>query len=224
MAAVLRRYEPRIGLAALVLILTAGSATWATRREVPKAAAAMASERGGATESPRTQARIVYPPDRSPRLTLPDGSSRSIRSLLKTEGPLQHGRFIWDDAGVPAGTVWIQVDLSRQLLSVFRAGHEIGAAVILYGAASKPTRAGVYPILERAQRHRSNLYQANMPYMLRLTSDGIAIHASDVRPSGATHGCIGVPLGFARRLFGQVRRGDFVAIGGVQPTKAADHR
>ena len=224
MAAVLRRYEPRIGLAALVLILTAASATWATRREVPKAAAAMASERGGATESPRTQARIVYPPDRSPRLTLPDGSSRSIGSLLKTEGPLQHGRFIWDDAGVPAGTVWIQVDLSRQLLSVFRAGHEIGAAVILYGAASNPTRPGVYPILERAQRHRSNLYQADMPYMLRLTSDGIAIHASDVRPSGATHGCIGVPMGLARRLFGQVRRGDFVAIGGVQPTKAKDHR
>jgi lipoprotein-anchoring transpeptidase ErfK/SrfK len=97
-------------------------------------------------------------------------------------------------------------------LSVFRAGHEIGTAVILYGVASKPTRRGVFPILERAEQHRSNLYAAEMPYMLRLTRDGIAIHASDVRPQGATHGCIGVPIAFGRRLFREVRKGDLVAI------------
>lgn len=126
--------------------------------------------------------------------------------------PLRFGEFVWDDAGVPSGPAWVRVDLSRQLLSVFRAGHEIGTAVISFGAPSKPTPTGVYPILERAARHRSNLYAADMPYMLRLTRDGVAIHASDVRSGAATHGCIGVPRAFARRLFDALRKGDLVAI------------
>jgi L,D-transpeptidase catalytic domain len=164
----------------------------------------------------RNGGRIVYPPSRTPRLTLPDGSRRSVRSLLLAPQSLQHGGYIWNDASVPPGSVWVRVDLARQLLSVFRSGHEIGTAVILYGAASKPTPSGVYPILERAERHRSNLYRADMPYMLRLTHDGVAIHASVVRPTGATHGCIGVPFAFARRLFKEVRRGDVVAIVGAR--------
>lgn len=161
---------------------------------------------------PTTQFRIVYPSDRAPELVLPDGRRRVVRSLLKTPAPLRHGDFVWHDDGVPLGTVWVRVDLARQLLSVFRAGHEIGTAVILYGAQSKPTPAGVYPIMARARHHRSNLYDAEMPFMLRLTNDGVAIHASDVRPRAATHGCIGLPSVFARRLFEQVRRGDLVAI------------
>jgi hypothetical protein len=165
----------------------------------------------------QTQARIVYPASHMPRLAWPDGGSRPVRSLLQTP-QMRHGDYLWDDGGVPQGAVWIHIDLARQLISVFRAGHEIGTAVILFGAGSKPTPAGVYPILARAERHRSNLYQADMPYMLRLTGDGIAIHASDVRQGRATHGCIGVPLAFAQRLFRQVRRGDLVAVVGVQQT------
>ncbi len=135
-----------------------------------------------------------------------------MRSLLSIARPLRIGEFVWDDAGVPSGPAWVRVDLSRQLLSVFRAGHEIGTAVISFGAPSTPTPTGVYPILERAAHHRSNLYAADMPYMLRLTRDGVAIHASDVRPGAATHGCIGVPRAFARRLFDALRKGDLVAI------------
>ena len=48
--------------------------------------------------------------------------------------------------------------------------------------------------------------------MLRLTGDGVAIHASDVQRGSATHGCIGVPLPFARLLFAAMRRGNLVAI------------
>ena len=147
-------------------------------------------------------------------MALPDGERREIRSLLDVRQPLRFGAFVWDDAGIPAGTIWVRVDLALQTLSVFRGGHEIGSAVILFGADSKATPTGVYPVLERAEQHRSNLYDAEMPYMLRLTRDGIAIHASDVRATAATHGCVGVPLPFARLLFAQIRRGDRVAIFG----------
>jgi hypothetical protein len=200
-----------IQLASWTIGLVIGTAI-APHAVSPEVLAAGTEALSPASDRHQVLRRIVYPPARTPRLTLPDGSSRPIRSLLKAPGALHHGGFVWDDAGVPSGTVWIRVDLSRQLLSVFRAGHEIGAAVILHGAASKPTPQGVYPVLERAEKHSSNLYRAEMPYMLRLTADGIAIHASDVRSQGATHGCIGVPLAFARRLFGQVRRGDLVAV------------
>jgi lipoprotein-anchoring transpeptidase ErfK/SrfK len=67
-------------------------------------------------------------------------------------------------------------------------------------------------VLEKREKHRSNLYDAEMPYMLRLTNDGIAIHASEVRQGAATHGCIGIPVEFARALFREVRRGDEVFI------------
>ncbi|MEP3765283.1 MAG: L,D-transpeptidase family protein, partial [Marinomonas sp.] len=51
-----------------------------------------------------------------------------------------------------------------------------------------------------------------MPYMMRLTNDGIAIHASDVKWGWGTRGCIGVPLEFARLLFAQAKLGDRVIV------------
>lgn len=162
-------------------------------------------------------ARIVYAAGGGHSLTLPDGEKRAIRSLLNIARPLKFGDYVWNDRGVPPGPVWIRVDISRQIMSVFRGGHEIGSAVVLYGADDKPTPTGVYPVLQRARFHRSSIYDADMPFMLRLTGDGVAIHASDVRAYAATHGCIGIPIDFAGRLFDQVRRGDRVAIVASEP-------
>lgn len=137
---------------------------------------------------------------------------RPIKSLLAVDRKLDHGGYHWDDEGVGAGPTWIRVDLNSQILSVFRDGHEIGTAVILYGAQSKQTPPGTYPILAKAREHRSNLYDADMPFTLRLTDDGIAIHASNVRWGAATHGCIGVPYPFAEKLFDAVSRTDEVVV------------
>jgi hypothetical protein len=156
--------------------------------------------------------RLSYPEDRLPRLSLPGGRSETIRSVLNIDSPMRYGDFVWNEDGVPTGPVWVRVDLKRQLLSVFRAGHEIGAAVILYGAGDKPSPTGAFPVLQKAADYRSRTYDADMPFMLRLTADGVAIHGAAVRRGAATHGCIGVPTAFARRLFGQVRLGDPVVI------------
>jgi lipoprotein-anchoring transpeptidase ErfK/SrfK len=138
---------------------------------------------------------------------------RPIRSILNVPHRLAYGEFVWNDDGVPAGPVWVRVDLATQLISVFRAGDEIGTAVVLYGAAKKETPRRVFRILEMEKDHQSSSYGgAPMPYTLRLTGDGVSIHGSAVRPGYATHGCIGVPLEFARRLFGQAHKGDQVLI------------
>lgn len=199
---------------ALILALVAAAAvpTAVHLRRAPEPPPAVPAPRGP---------RLHYVAGAYPVLTLPNGQRQEVRSLLDVRRPISFGAYVWNEEGIPSGTVWIRVDLARQTLSVFRAGHEIGSTVILYGADGKPTPPGVYPVLERAEHHRSSLYDAEMPFMLRLTGDGIAIHASDVRASAATHGCIGVPFAFARLLFAQVKRGDRVAIIGTAPAQRA---
>jgi lipoprotein-anchoring transpeptidase ErfK/SrfK len=137
-----------------------------------------------------------------------------VMTILNVPARMHYGDFRWDDAGVPTGPTWIRVDLKSQLLSVFRGGNEIGTAVILYGADSVPTPTGKFPILAKLKDHRSAAYDAPMPYTLRLTADGVSIHASNVRWGYATHGCIGVPPAFAAKLFNATAVGDHVLIVG----------
>jgi lipoprotein-anchoring transpeptidase ErfK/SrfK len=136
-----------------------------------------------------------------------------IKTILDVPQRMSYGDYVWNDRGVPAGPVWIRVDLGSQLLSVFRSGHEIGTAVILYGADGLPTPTGKFPILAKWKDHKSATYgDAPMPYTLRLTNDGVSIHGSNVRWGFATHGCVGVPKDFAAKLFNVVQRGDEVLI------------
>jgi lipoprotein-anchoring transpeptidase ErfK/SrfK len=145
-----------------------------------------------------------------------------IRSILDIREPMQYGDFRWDDRGVPAGPTWIRIDLKSQLLSVFRSGHEIGTAVILYGTDGYPTPTGKFPILAKYKDHRSITYDnAPMPYTLRLRNDGVSIHGSNVRYGLASHGCIGVPKGFAAKLFDAVHKGDEVLIVSGKPRAKA---
>jgi lipoprotein-anchoring transpeptidase ErfK/SrfK len=137
---------------------------------------------------------------------------KQIASLLNVPTALNYGEFKWNEDGVPEGKTWVLVDLEAQTLSVFRGMNEIGTAVTLYGVDHKPTPLGRFKILEKRKDHRSNLYDASMPYMLRLTMDGVAIHGSDVREGAGTHGCLGVPLDFGERLFGALSVGDEVLI------------
>ncbi|GAA3996454.1 L,D-transpeptidase family protein [Sphingomonas humi] len=133
-------------------------------------------------------------------------------SLLRVDRRLHYGEFVWNDAGIPEGPIIIWVDLSTQLMSVLRGGHEIGTAVVLYGEDGKDTPLGSFPIRWKGRDHRSSLYDAPMPFTLRLTDDGVAIHGSNVRWGAATHGCVGIPTEFANRLFEQAQVGDVVTI------------
>lgn len=151
-------------------------------------------------------------PRPAPTAAAPPASPYIIKRILPIDGPMRIGEHHWDDAGVPAGQLVITVDLAAQVLSVFRGGYEIGASAILYGADAKPTPLGIYPITQKDADHVSNIYHAPMPFMLRLTNDGVAIHASDVQDGYMTHGCIGVPIDFARKLFSVAKLGDRVII------------
>jgi len=143
-----------------------------------------------------------------------DPDALRVKRVLKIDGPFRHGDYVWDEHGArAAGRVIITVDLRAQTLSVFRAGYEIGAAVILYGATDKPSPLGAFPIMAKHADYYSRTYDnAPMPFAQRLTNDGVFIHGSDVQWGRGTHGCIGVPKEFAQKLFGVTKLGDLVVI------------
>jgi len=51
-----------------------------------------------------------------------------------------------------------------------------------------------------------------MPYMQRLTSKGVAMHAGNLPGYAASHGCIRLPRGFAKLLYGVTEIGTPVMI------------
>lgn len=137
----------------------------------------------------------------------------TIRRTLTIKEPIKYGQWFWDETNAPAtGPLIITVDLKARVLSVFRDGVEIGTTAVLLGTQEKPTPTGIFPITQKDAHHVSNLYDAPMPYMMRLTNDGVTIHATHVQNGYASHGCVGVPMDFAKKVFAIAHLGDKVII------------
>ena len=138
-----------------------------------------------------------------------------IKRILPIEGPMKYGDWHWDTEDVPeTGKLVMTVDLEARVISVFRDGYEIGAAVAMLGTEAHPTPTGTFPILWKQRHNVSEKYgNAPMPWSMFLTNDGIAIHGgSEVENGYASHGCIAVPDPFADRLFAIAKKGDVVII------------
>lgn len=192
-------------------IAGAGALGWTLQNRAPSARPPV-PQKTILVPTPPTAVRVQYAPGNYPQLALPDGRRETVRSVLNITKPMHFGDFVWNEDRIAGGPVWVRVDLTRQLVSVFRGGHEIGSAVILYGTDGKPTPTGSFAILDKKADYHSRSYDAPMPFMLRLTDDGVAIHGSNVRKGFATHGCIGIPLDFAKLLFAATHKGDIVTI------------
>ncbi len=166
----------------------------------------------------RPVARVTAKPDAPPQSkpsaapTTPVDQTFVVKRILPIEGAIKYGEWHWDETGVPPGPIVMTVDLDARVLSIFRGGYEIGAAAVLLGTEDKPTPLGVYPITEKDRSHVSNLYDAPMPYMMRLTNDGITLHGSKVEWGYASHGCVGMPEPFAAKVFAAAKVGDRVFI------------
>ncbi len=146
-----------------------------------------------------------------------------IKRILPISGPIRYGDWHWDDKGVADGPIVITVDLDARVLSVFKGGYEIGATAVLLGTSEKPTPLGEFPIKWKKADHYSSTYDsAPMPFTQNLTPDGVAIHGTKVEKGYASHGCIGVPDGFDKKLFGVTKVGDKVIITRGKTAKAGD--
>jgi hypothetical protein len=109
--------------------------------------------------------------------------------------------------------VVVVVSLPAQQAQVYRNGIRIGITPVSTGRPGYETPAGIYKILGKEREHRSNLYDdAPMPYMQRLTWDGIALHAGILPGRPSSHGCIRLPASFAASLFEVTSRDSTVVV------------
>ncbi|HWS27181.1 MAG TPA: L,D-transpeptidase family protein [Xanthomonadales bacterium] len=126
---------------------------------------------------------------------------------------LQPGEYLWMPELAPSGPLVVVISLPQQLGYVYRNGVRIGVTTVSTGKPGFETPAGVYRILQKRREHYSNRYDnAPMPYMQRLTWDGVALHAGRVRKSPASHGCVRLPETFASKLFEVTEHGMTVVI------------
>lgn len=146
------------------------------------------------------------------------GSGASARqldqgSIADTVGTMKPGDYLWVPEASPVGPVLIIVSLQRQRAYVYRNGVLIGISTVSTGAEGHETPTGIFTILQKRVDHKSNLYNdAPMPYMQRLTWDGVAMHAGHLPGYPASHGCIRLPQDFAKRLFSITELGMTVVV------------
>jgi hypothetical protein len=87
------------------------------------------------------------------------------------------------------------------------------------GVKGRETPAGVFAVIEKDLDHHSTLYDdASMPHMQRLTWNGIAFHGGPLPGYAASHGCVRMPYGTARKLFDKTRIGMRVIISPADAT------
>jgi len=134
-------------------------------------------------------------------------------SVADAVASLKPGQFIWAPDVAPDGPVMIIVSLATQRAYVYRNGVMIGVTTVSTGKEGHETPTGVFTVLQKAKDHKSNLYNsAPMPFMQRLTWDGIALHAGNLPGYPASHGCIRMPMAFARQLYNVTQLGLTVVI------------
>ncbi len=115
---------------------------------------------------------------------------------------LKPGQFVWLPEIVPSGPLVIVVSIPEQKAFVYRNGVRIAVSTVSTGKKGHETPTGVFTILQKHKDHRSSLYDdAPMPFMQRLTWDGVALHAGKLPGYPASHGCVRLPEDFARKLF-----------------------
>ena len=152
----------------------------------------------------------------SPAPALAQGAKTSAElEFAKQAEKLKPGEWVWAPEIAPTGPVLVYVDLGRQLATVYRNGVRIAVSTISSGKPGHSTPTGVFTILEKNKVHFSSTYDnAPMPYQQRLTWKGVAMHAGNLPGYPASHGCIRLPMEFAKKLFDVTGMGGTVVIAG----------
>ncbi len=142
-----------------------------------------------------------------------DPATLGAGAIAETVARLKPGQYLWSPGVAPAGPMLMVINLKTQRAMVYRNGIPIGITTVSTGKRRHETPPGIYAVLQKRAAHRSSLYDdAPMPFMQRLTWDGIALHGGVLPGYPASHGCIRLPEGFARSLFAETRIGMLVVV------------
>ena len=145
--------------------------------------------------------------------------------VIERAALLSPGEFVWEPNVASTGPLFLVIDLTRQRVLLYRGGLLFAASTISSGSKGRETPTGEFTILQKEVVHRSRTYDdAPMPYMQRLTSKGVAMHAGNLPGYPASHGCIRLPREFAKRLYGVTELGTPVMITDDEKLRRAAER
>ncbi|MBK5970429.1 MULTISPECIES: L,D-transpeptidase [Thiorhodovibrio] len=220
----------RAGLLGALLSGCAQSLPERAEQETPEAASTApgAAESAGATADPDADEPLPWPP--------PNGDIP-----MPQEAAAVGKMFEWHGDGRRVSRIVIDTD--TQQARFFDNGELVGWSTVATGVSSHSTPTGEFSVLEKVADKRSNLYGriynsegklvkrnakagrdavppggrfagARMPHFMRMTFDGVGMHAGPIpRPgSPASHGCIRMPAQVADALFDHVDSGTRVTV------------
>lgn len=202
----------------------------ATSEETPEAESEVAET--AATTTPAADEPLPWPPANG-EIPMPQEAAAAGKM------------FEWHGDG--RRVTRIVIDTDTQQARFFDDGDLIGWSTVATGVSSHRTPTGEFSVLEKVANKRSNLYGriydgegklvkrnakagrdavpsggrfvgARMPHFMRMTFDGVGMHAGPIpRPgSPASHGCIRMPVRVADALFDHVELGARVTVIGSQ--------
>ncbi|MGH6706643.1 MAG: L,D-transpeptidase family protein [Sphingomicrobium sp.] len=128
---------------------------------------------------------------------------------------LRPGEFHWAQ-NIPAeGDVAITVDIANQIAFVFKGSQLIGVTNVSTGKKGHPTPLGFWTINWKRPKYFSRKYDnAPMPWIQNIDDKGIAFHGGKTPGYAASHGCIRLPMPFAKQLYALTKTGNKVVIEG----------
>jgi lipoprotein-anchoring transpeptidase ErfK/SrfK len=136
----------------------------------------------------------------------------SAFALVEAAAGLAPGQYLWEQDAA-AGPVSILISIPDQKAYVYRGDSLVAVSTVSTGKEGNETPVGKFTILQKKEMHHSNLYDnAPMPFMQRLTWDGVALHAGKNPGFPASHGCIRLPTSFAEKLFAATEMGATVEV------------
>ena len=183
----------------------------------------------GCVRDPQSQQKVAYL-FKAPKLTTSAGGGQPLDNLS-----------YWDGKSV-RGAPSIEIHLRQQCAYFYKGSQLVGVSQISTGREGHDTRPGTYRIIQRDRDHRSSSYGdfvdaddldhiiqhnisvkdpkpvgsiflgAPMPNFLRLTDDGIGMHAGYLPGLPASHGCIRMPARLAEDFFDNAPLGTPVVI------------
>lgn len=115
-------------------------------------------------------------------------------------------------SGPAPETLRVEISLNEQQAVVFKNGVPTFTTSVSTGRKGFATPPGRYVITDKNRDHRSSIYKVAMPYFMRLSCRDFGLHQGNVGGGPASHGCIRLPSGAARKLFSEIPVGTLVSI------------
>jgi lipoprotein-anchoring transpeptidase ErfK/SrfK len=168
----------------------------------------------------------------------PSISSKERHNILNKKVLAQmakesHRSFVpetmWDgDMLKKEGKLRIEIYLKEQIARLYKGDHVVGETSVCTGMKGHETKVGKFEVLEKEEKHISNLYgefvnakgkvvgygasddpapkgahyeASPMPHYMRILYDGTGMHAGFLPGFPASHGCIRMPEDMATKFY-----------------------